>query len=185
MKTLVIGAMLAASLTAAPAAALTYVGSYQTADGWTGSLQVQTSGRIGVLSASDIVSWVITITSPTGNDSGIWDSSHGQVQVGTGVSATASDIRFDFDHGSQIRFVMNGASLQWTGSQSSGNGFYIGIAGHGALVSANGTGSILTAPAFTSGPETGGVVPEPATWALMIAGFGLVGCAARRRAATA
>jgi hypothetical protein len=29
--------------------------------------------------------------------------------------------------------------------------------------------------------EKGGVVPEPATWAMMIAGFGLVGFAARRR----
>lgn len=28
---------------------------------------------------------------------------------------------------------------------------------------------------------TGGVIPEPATWGLMIAGFGLVGAAARRR----
>ena len=31
----------------------------------------------------------------------------------------------------------------------------------------------------TSGPS--GVVPEPATWAMLIAGFGLVGAAARRR----
>jgi hypothetical protein len=29
--------------------------------------------------------------------------------------------------------------------------------------------------------EEGGVVPEPATWAMMIAGFGLVGAAMRRR----
>lgn len=32
---------------------------------------------------------------------------------------------------------------------------------------------------------TAGAVPEPATWALMIAGFGLVGTAARRRSRTA
>jgi hypothetical protein len=30
-------------------------------------------------------------------------------------------------------------------------------------------------------PPPGGVIPEPASWALMIAGFGLVGAAARRR----
>jgi hypothetical protein len=33
--------------------------------------------------------------------------------------------------------------------------------------------------------DKGGVVPEPATWAMMISGFGLVGFAARRRRATA
>jgi hypothetical protein len=31
----------------------------------------------------------------------------------------------------------------------------------------------------------GGVIPEPATWAMLIAGFGLVGAAARRRRTTA
>jgi hypothetical protein len=29
--------------------------------------------------------------------------------------------------------------------------------------------------------SSGAVVPEPASWALLIAGFGLVGAAARRR----
>ncbi len=31
---------------------------------------------------------------------------------------------------------------------------------------------------------TAGAIPEPATWAMLIAGFGLVGLAARRRRAT-
>jgi hypothetical protein len=35
---------------------------------------------------------------------------------------------------------------------------------------------------FTAGD--GGGVPEPATWAMMIAGFGLVGAASRRRTRT-
>lgn len=32
-----------------------------------------------------------------------------------------------------------------------------------------------------SGPELSGAIPEPATWAMMIAGFGLAGAALRRR----
>lgn len=35
---------------------------------------------------------------------------------------------------------------------------------------------------FLNGDQTGGAAPEPATWALMIGGFGLVGAALRRRA---
>lgn len=34
---------------------------------------------------------------------------------------------------------------------------------------------------YSAFPDTGGAVPEPATWALMIAGFGLAGSALRRR----
>ena len=36
-----------------------------------------------------------------------------------------------------------------------------------------------------AGTITGGVIPEPATWAMLIAGFGLVGAAARRRVPSA
>ena len=39
-------------------------------------------------------------------------------------------------------------------------------------------GAIITTP-----PEAVAAVPEPATWAMMIGGFGLVGVALRRRAA--
>ena len=34
-------------------------------------------------------------------------------------------------------------------------------------------------------PPPGGAIPEPAPWAMLIAGFGLVGPAARRRRETA
>jgi len=39
----------------------------------------------------------------------------------------------------------------------------------------------LTPPDTDPGTGTGGAVPEPATWAMMLGGFGLVGGAARRR----
>ena len=41
----------------------------------------------------------------------------------------------------------------------------------------------LDAQNFDLYPYAAGGVPEPATWAMMIMGFGLVGFAARRRAA--
>ncbi|MBI1196568.1 MAG: PEP-CTERM sorting domain-containing protein [Phenylobacterium sp.] len=46
------------------------------------------------------------------------------------------------------------------------------------------SGSPDTGGPGTGGPGTGGV-PEPATWALLIAGFGMVGGAMRRRARAA
>lgn len=48
----------------------------------------------------------------------------------------------------------------------------------GQVDSRNGSGSIEFG---LTGDGTGGGVPEPASWTLLIAGFGLVGTAARRR----
>jgi hypothetical protein len=38
---------------------------------------------------------------------------------------------------------------------------------------------------FTATVESTGAVPEPASWAMLIAGFGLTGAAMRRRRVTA
>lgn len=43
----------------------------------------------------------------------------------------------------------------------------------------------ITFGSAVPGPDTGGGVPEPATWAMMIAGFGMAGAALRRRRALA
>ncbi|MFQ3595887.1 MAG: PEPxxWA-CTERM sorting domain-containing protein [Sphingomonadaceae bacterium] len=68
------------------------------------------------------------------------------------------NFRCDFGNTSAIRFSAMPEGLSWT-SQS------------GVFLSG------LVAPP----PPPGGVIPEPATWAMLIAGFGLVGSAARRR----
>lgn len=100
----------------------------------------------------------------------------------------------------------NGAGTDWTGSDFShdvvtgGTCLVSGSAGCVFTVGTAGAGTWAvggqTAPTFQSGgalelranqlklvSEGGstGAVPEPASWAMMIAGFGLVGAAARRR----
>lgn len=45
----------------------------------------------------------------------------------------------------------------------------------------NGNGTISAFGTATSGPLAAGAVPEPATWAMMMLGFGMLGFALRRR----
>ena len=59
--------------------------------------------------------------------------------------------------------------------------FSNGLRGNGTFVAFGTQGSQFVINTFTPTPG----VPEPATWAMMIAGFGLVGSALRRRAAVA
>jgi hypothetical protein len=60
-----------------------------------------------------------------------------------------------------------------------------GLAFTGVAKSINfgGTANFIVYDNITFGADVpgGGVIPEPATWAMMIAGFGLVGAAMRRR----
>ena len=59
-------------------------------------------------------------------------------------------------------------------------------------LAAGATGSFTTGTIFGSGapqdvqlPPTNGAVPEPATWMMMLLGFGLIGGAVRRRSSHA
>jgi hypothetical protein len=82
-----------------------------------------------------------------------------------GLSFTSANaVGFDVSGRTGVAYV-NIDSLLWTVDLMSGQASSIGIVGAGPLRSI----------------ATLGVVPEPATWAMLIAGFGLVGVAARRR----
>jgi hypothetical protein len=77
---------------------------------------------------------------------------------------TDNAVGFDISGRTGVAYA-NIDSLLWTIDLMSGAGTSVGIIGSGPVR------SIATA----------GVIPEPATWAMLIAGFGLVGAAARRR----
>ena len=105
------------------------------------------------------------------------------------TGATAFGGTFDLSpggFGSGIQFTLNlsGGGTADGGELRDQNGFY-------GFISTDVFDSVLMTAGSGPGIETytldnlhigsGGVVPEPATWALMIAGFGMVGLAARRR----
>jgi hypothetical protein len=82
-----------------------------------------------------------------------------------GLSFTIdNNVGFDISGRTGTAFI-NIDSLLWTVNLMTGEASSLGIVGAGPLRSI----------------ATTGAIPEPATWAMLIAGFGLVGVAARRR----
>ncbi|MFQ3665378.1 MAG: DUF4394 domain-containing protein [Sphingomonadaceae bacterium] len=77
---------------------------------------------------------------------------------------TDNSVGFDISGRTGMAFA-NIDSLLWKVNLETGEAMTLGIVGAGPLRSI----------------ATGGVIPEPATWAMLIAGFGLVGGAMRRR----
>lgn len=72
-------------------------------------------------------------------------------------------------------FTLKNFSLAFTGLTPA---FTVAANGYGTPFNANIAGSFAGSP--DAGPQGG--VPEPASWAMLLAGFGLVGFTARRRA---
>jgi hypothetical protein len=61
----------------------------------------------------------------------------------------------------------------------------VSFAGVARSINFGGTANQTVYDDITFGSDVAGAVPEPATWGLMILGFGAIGCALRRRRASA
>jgi hypothetical protein len=101
--------------------------------------------------------------------------------AGLSIEGAASGNGVVFLNGGQLNHSVGG----WQSFFSS-NAFITGVSfGAGSGFGANFVGYIDNVRGTTVGGDTGIVnfeaVPEPATWAMMIGGFGLVGAAMRRR----
>lgn len=165
---------------AAPAVATTYHGTRSFGGGLTGFLKVTTDGTLGVLGAANVQSLSITF-SGLGEDA----QNYGQhpsidsgsfapiVLQGTSLTATPTRLFFNFDSGSGTFGIDAGPYyLLYSASCNGcfGREFYELDPEFGNTL-------------YHQGLQQIGQVPEPASWALLITGFGMVGATLRRRRA--
>lgn len=177
MKLGSIAAAAAALLAASAASATTYLGSL-TAGSSTATYSIVTDGTLGVLASANILSSSGSVTSASGSAS--FTNGNFNSIAGSGVTATATQLFFDFSQDSYL--TIGNYAGTFTGFCLAGGGGFANCAGQSPVVFiavrypgdseyVTGSGSVLV----------GATVPEPATWALLITGFGLTGAAMRRR----
>jgi hypothetical protein len=181
-------AMLAA---ANGANATTYVAT-RTVGTMTAQLSITTDDTIGVLSSANIVDWTLKLSgqSRTATLEGYFGSENSRVEIkGAALSATATDLLFDFSLNSQayMLFQVNDTSdisifrslycvQTWNCYDQNHGEEIIGI---GFLDSVHDIAAKTGVQVLASTAS----VPEPASWAMMIGGLGVVGAAMRRRRA--
>jgi hypothetical protein len=172
-------------LASTAASAITYSGSFSVSNfisGY-GSLKadytISTDGTIGALSGANYIGYTLYI-----NYNNIISESSGSGSYffyDTGGSATASTLSFDFGTpGNFLLFYDTKYALCFFANSTcvgepapSSSIYFSPLNASGYLPRSSGVEVIATT----------GAVPEPASWALLVVGFGLVGVAARRRKA--
>ena len=176
----------AALLTAVPASAITYVGN-RTVGASNVSLSITTDGTLGVLSQANIIDWTVTVSDALNSGTFIPGPGNRFTLLGSAVSASATELGFDFGSANGVMVfgnTENGAPGKYYCIDAVGG--KCGIAFLGGeyadpfsdstnFYSKAGGGRIVLANVADTG------VPEPSSWALLIAGFGLTGAVARRR----
>lgn len=178
MRTLILA--LAASLVALSAQATTYVSSHAVGTG-TVQLSITTDDTIGVLDEDNILDWTISMTNlgTTFTLFGPASGDNSTVRIdGNAFKATAANLTFDFNAtNALVLFQSTGLGrelycLQGKACFDNGGGaeFVSPVAGF--------TGSARLA---RSGEQFVASVPEPASWALMLLGFGGLGAMLRTR----
>jgi hypothetical protein len=183
IKHILAAASAAAFLAATPSAAVVY--NVNVGNSTLGAIGfIETDGTIGTIGQANIVDWGFDLFDNGVNFTLNGPSNSGLLVSGSDLSATASGLFFNFSGSGlalfQNPFIGSGSNFicfaATTGCDGVGNGIRISTNTFGDGIPQTGLQQIGTA--------SGGAVPEPASWAMLIAGFGLVGAVARRRAVT-
>ena len=149
------------------------------------NLSITTDDTIGVIGDGNILDWDITVTQGLDvfsieGPGGANNSTH--LISGSGLTATATDLYFNFS--------VSGLALFQSPFVGAGQTFWC-VQNNGCFDFAGPAEGLLSTANFNTfsrqsyqgnqiiASAGGGVVPEPATWALMITGFGLAGSALR------
>ncbi|MEM8919079.1 MAG: PEPxxWA-CTERM sorting domain-containing protein [Pseudomonadota bacterium] len=185
MKKLLLAAT-SAFVLASSANAATFIGT-RTVGGSTANLSITTDDTLGVLSSANILDWTISLSDGVDNFTllgPLSGNNSGLLLSGSALTATATDLLFDFG--------VNGFALFQAPNPGSGDTFYCAQGGTSACFDFDGPAEGIEAGTgftFDRTPRRGNLVlasvqaavPEPATWAFMILGFGAIGGAMRRQ----
>lgn len=190
IKTIFIASFVMAS-TAASAATTVY-SINQTIGMNTVSGTVETNGTVGVLDASDITAFDLTVGGPgaDGGPGAVIDLNQDNsiIRV-TGDNFTATPGNLFFNYSGAPGYLLFQLGSFGTGMQYYCNASTTGDCFQGASAVPERFDSATAQFEPRVGNQAiGGIlapVPEPASWALMVAGFGLVGAALRRKSAAA
>jgi hypothetical protein len=176
-------ASVAAVLAATPAAAVVY--NINVGDSTLGAVGfIETDGTIGTINSGNIVDWKFDLADNGVNFTLNGAANSGKLVQGSTLTATASALFFNFSGnglaGFQNPFIGSGINfICFAGNSLCGGGtnrISISTSTFGDGIDKSGLQQIGTAAGTPA-------VPEPSSWVMLIAGFGLVGAVARRRAA--
>ena len=184
-RSLAVAVALASAAIAAPSAqAATYIGNRAVGDGSV-NFSITTDGTVGVLGSANILSYIIELTNLDGTFT-LTESNSARSIAGGSLSATANDLLFDFGGATGTYALFQAPTI------GSGDTFYC-LQVSGCFDPTGTPGEAVEATNDFSFPyvarqgvqvigsvATPGAVPEPATWAMMLLGFGAVGAALRQ-----
>jgi len=139
---------------------------------------ITTDGATGVLSASDILAWNLTLNGD-GASYTISSPSSSVLVVGSDVVATPTKITFDFS-GNDSGYLLFQETL-FSGMHYWCSATSLGTCLQGKTVTPQSIFDSTHINEAASGVQTIAFVPEPSTWMLMGLGFGALALAAARK----